>query len=189
MVSTDGQILATVDGGGVWQSVYAGSPSAQAVQFIDLQHGWAITPVGLIRTTDGGQHWSTVSEQKLSTVQFVSPDLGWGLAPFAGARGDLVKTIDSGRTWQKGGLTVNSVCYAGGATKGVLWAAGPGEAGVSLLRSTDQGRSFNDMHPPLPQSAFTEPWTATVRCAGTAAYDPGRWGRRTHRLRCLPHDQ
>src|SRR5439155_3559175 len=34
----------------------------------------------------------------------------------------------------------------------------------------DQGRSFNDMHPPLPQSAFTEPWTATVRCAGTEAW-------------------
>ena len=165
-VGPNAEILATVDGGKTWNGQYRGPLKVVGVQFVDDKHGWAVGEKGLLRTMDGGGSWQPISDQAFSTVQFVTRSIGWAIrsGSYQPAPRQLVKTEDGGQTWTGQGLSVDSVCAA---NKDLVWAAGPGEAGINLIRSDDGGASGVTFHLPVPEG---EPWTATVRCAGNDAW-------------------
>jgi len=166
MVDADGQILATTDGGHAWNVQISGTSNITAIDMLgDGLHGWGVGDGGLIRTTDGGAHWVTWSNESLSSVQFVTPDIGWGVQgnPGPDAHGAIVKTTDGGATWEPQSVDGDSVCAL---DERVVFTAGPAPGGVSLSRSGDGGASWIDSL----ISLSGEPWTATVRCGGIDAW-------------------
>jgi photosystem II stability/assembly factor-like uncharacterized protein len=167
MVGSNGEILATTDGGRSWV-VQHQDPAATGVDFIDVLDGWALTDAGVIRTGDGGGTWGKVSDQSLRSVQFVTTDLGWAISSKPDQPegvGDVLKTTDGGATWVPQAISADSVCAADGGN--VVWAAGPGEGGISFLRTLDGGTTWVNTPIAVPQS---EGWTATIRCAGADAW-------------------
>lgn len=130
-------VLSTRDGGQTWQRSQpipaAGANLAVEVDFLDDQYGWLLTDTGyyatpqfvrtLFATTDGGLHWSRVSNVSPgagsglarmavgcaeSGIVFVNAVNGWlawncsasnGPAPAQTAGPVVAATIDGGRTW------------------------------------------------------------------------------------------
>ena len=88
-----GRIMATSDGGRTWARQYSGTAALQQLDFTDAAHGWAAGQGTLLRTTDGGATWTALPApqlnghcQALSSVHFVSPDLGYAIAAGSGRR-------------------------------------------------------------------------------------------------------
>ncbi|MEO8973139.1 MAG: hypothetical protein ABI406_16260 [Ktedonobacteraceae bacterium] len=114
-------LYTTNDGGATWAGTFIPFDVTYA-SYIDMTHAWLDT--GSLKqhtfatTSDGWRHWT---KENLSThfanindFDFVSPTLGWAIAdnvqahlpePGGGLRsGDIIallKTIDSGHTWQE----------------------------------------------------------------------------------------
>jgi len=169
MIGANGEILTTVDGGGAWDVQYDGQP-ASAVDFVDLENGWAVTEGGVLRTTDGGAVWDLVSTEALRSVQFASAEVGWAISTkpdIPGGVGHLLLTTDGGATWDRetASLSASSVCA--NQSGQIVWAVGPGEVGISLIRTDDGWATGVDSPIRVPEG---EPWNATVRCAGTEAW-------------------
>jgi photosystem II stability/assembly factor-like uncharacterized protein len=156
---TNGDILATTDGGTTWTTQYSGPLEATGVQFIEESDGWAVTTEGhLLRTDDAGVSWQDISTKSpsLRSAQFVTRDTGWGIND----SGVLVRSEDGGVLWRSVnsplGITVDTICFDGPDSG---WAAGE----ASIHRTLDGGKSWSSVDFSVPQG---EPWTATVRCAG-----------------------
>lgn len=78
------------------------------VQFVNSDTGWIVGP-RLLRTTDGGRTWTSISQDGTGTfkvedifigrqkIQFINSDEGF----IVGGDG-IVRTIDGGRTWSEG---------------------------------------------------------------------------------------
>jgi hypothetical protein len=79
----------------------------------------------------------------------------------------LLITTDGGVTWDRetASLGVDSVCANEGGQ--IVWAAGPGEGGISFIRTDDGWATGVDSPISVPEG---EPWKATVRCAGSEAW-------------------
>jgi photosystem II stability/assembly factor-like uncharacterized protein len=140
--------------------------SVEAVQFVDALHGWALAPDALLRTTDG-QTWAQAGEpdQPLRSVQFVTSEIGWGVAaqPNPGGAdlpGILVRSTDGGMTWQEAGPTPEhpgSICFVSESTG---WFA----TGRTIFRTEDGGQTWATTTLDLTDNE--EPWSAAVACAG-----------------------
>jgi hypothetical protein len=167
-----GRIEATADGGTSWSPQDTGS-NVSEIQFIDAKHGWAIAADGLLRTTDGGSTWAAVGERGVTfaDVQFYDDQHGWGIRrdvpPDSVYAGTVVKTIDGGETWKAQSLQTDAICTSTDGKTRSVWAAGPGEGGMSLARSTNGGFSWNDTPFPVPEG---EPWSASLQCFGNEAW-------------------
>lgn len=171
VVDEQGHIQATRDGGQTWNVQLAGPSNIKAIEFVDRQHGWGVGEGGLIHTSDGGEHWVTWSNEPLLSIQFKDEQVGWGIRldsrKQAGPGGPVVKTMDGGRTWTTQGIAADSICYAPDGNTENLWAAGPGEGGMSFMRSTDGGGSWGDQPIRIPEG---EPWTASLQCIGSEVW-------------------
>ena len=77
-------MLWTDDGGDSWHTGNSTSASNYGVDFVDLNHGWAVGIGGIVyRTTDGGRNWSwsaSSTSENLKDVDFVDSKLGWAVA-------------------------------------------------------------------------------------------------------------
>jgi photosystem II stability/assembly factor-like uncharacterized protein len=168
MVDSEGQILATSDGGHTWDVQLSGPSNIVAVDMLsDGLHGWGVGEGGLIETSDGGAHWVTWSNQSLSSVQFLTAETGWGVEVRSGDPvGTLAKTEDGGRTWTQQDPQVESVCFA---DANIGWAAGPSEGGISLFRSSDGGSTWTETGIGWPGGDVVG-YRATVRCGGEDAW-------------------
>lgn len=159
-------IIATSDGGRTWTQQFSGKADIRSLGFTDDRNGWAVASTELLRTTDGGATWETAAEPDgriLSSVDFVSPTDGWGIAskPFPGALlDDLVRTTDGGMTWSVLRRdAANTVC-----TSGSTLVAG---SGSRVLRSTDGGASWTRL---FDASSARNTWfEAIVQCAGSSS--------------------
>jgi photosystem II stability/assembly factor-like uncharacterized protein len=88
LVTHDGNILKTADGGKEWKEVsgkkYGGF---ERIDFVDALHGWAITSSGKVLSTgDGGEIWSYLLTLDYSgepfagpflKIQFLDEKIGW----------------------------------------------------------------------------------------------------------------
>jgi photosystem II stability/assembly factor-like uncharacterized protein len=104
----DGGIYRTSDGGVTWLLAYE-NPARyfRCIRFADAQHGFAGTLTSgavLMRTTDGGGTWSTVTDlpeprpNALCGLSVASSSVVYGVGSYAGpAR--LIKSVDGGATW------------------------------------------------------------------------------------------
>ncbi|MCP5524923.1 MAG: hypothetical protein H7A46_25640 [Verrucomicrobiales bacterium] len=104
-----GTVIKTADGGATWSLLDSGSIwELNAVWFTDVQHGWAGSERGMLRTIDGGVTWTQQPgisvNDAVSALQFVDSQTGWA----AGGSGKVFQTTDGGDTWfpQNTGLPI-----------------------------------------------------------------------------------
>jgi photosystem II stability/assembly factor-like uncharacterized protein len=169
MIDAGGQILSTTDGGHTWSPQPAPTKVTAVNMLAEGIQGWALVEGGgLLETTDGGATWAQVSDQALSTVQFVNSDDGWGVQTAGESGGLLLKTVNGGRTWAplEQSVSVNSVCFS---TADLGWAAGPSETGVSLFKTVDGGATWSETGI-APQGVDLAGYQAAVRCGGDDAW-------------------
>ena len=101
------QILHTADGGETWQiqQMIAGERLEEAELFFpDEKTGYAVAGGDLLKTTDGGTHWTAVefAQQDFSPLRmfFTDAQNGW-VAGFSdeGASALVMHTADGGKSW------------------------------------------------------------------------------------------
>jgi photosystem II stability/assembly factor-like uncharacterized protein len=96
-------VYVTHDGGTTWKGTVAVPALARVWAFMDVNHGWASDGTRLYRTRDGGQHWTKLSPgvnlQHISSLDFVSSDIGWAIGSTATNCPAFFKTVDEGHTW------------------------------------------------------------------------------------------
>ena len=152
-------ILATKDGGRTWTR--QGQPGAHSLDFVDLNHGWAIfgnpQNTTLVATTvDGGDHWTnlTAAPTDLVRIAFTSATDGYAL----GADGALSATRDGGQSWRPRPTPdpFSDVCFSNTATG---WA----QTNTSILGTADGGRTWRNVFA-LP----AHQGLAALACAGHA---------------------
>ena len=102
-------VYRTSDGGRSWQASRV--PGGGFIDFLDLQHGYALGPDGLFRTVDGGTTWQRISRPSVhGPVTFLDRRTAFAfedatgsiIGPYEGPTfGHLYKTTDGGRTWSR----------------------------------------------------------------------------------------
>lgn len=112
VVSIDGEIYKSTDGGGSFTALNTGLTTASFwdVQFIDENKGWAVgrgegLPV-ILYTEDGGANWvkqnhDSFSANGFTSVFFLNENIGW----IGGYEYEIYKTIDGGENWTKQTVT------------------------------------------------------------------------------------
>ena len=176
----DGVIVGTHDGGATWQVEWRGLETILELRSVDGRTVWAIGASGspetslirdtLLRTTDGGAHWSSTHlPRSLGALDIHSALEAWAIGPRVGSdptdyygAGPLLHTTDGGRTWTTAiASAVGAVCFAD-ATDG--WAAG-----ARVLRTADGGRTWSPISatPTLPAGYGAMP--SALGCADPAA--------------------
>lgn len=102
-VGSNGQILATTDGGatGFYQESGINSYSLFGLHFIDNQSGWIAADRGsILHTSDGGNTWieqRSGTSLRLYDVQFTDANTGWVVGDWR----TVLHTTDGGTTWTK----------------------------------------------------------------------------------------
>jgi len=117
-VGTDDLMSLTIDGSGnLYASGHPGTASA------------ATNPLGLIRSSDGGRTWVSISRQGESDFHALSVH---GSTIVGLADTTLATSRDAGRTWQAGAQADAATLTLDSST---LWVTGPS----GLQRSSDEG--------------------------------------------------
>jgi photosystem II stability/assembly factor-like uncharacterized protein len=94
----EGTVLHSSNGGLDWETQGDSLGFLDGIFFIDAQYGWAGAGPGIVRTTDGGAHWTVVgprASMSVRRIQFIDRMTGWVLG-----YGDAYRTLDGGTTWQ-----------------------------------------------------------------------------------------
>lgn len=88
-------LLATADGGRTWHQL--ADPCLRAVNFFSTTNGVAVAGKTLVRTSDGGRHWSSAltSPRPVTSACFTDRSHGW-----LGADGMIYRTADGGDSWR-----------------------------------------------------------------------------------------
>ena len=104
-----------------WQLLHADNVSDGvaifALSFSEANHGWALTPLQLLETVDGGQTWteqmtSEGAEKAFYSLTFIEPATGFIVG--AQRKGDgytalILRTTNGGKTWQESPVNVAPV--------------------------------------------------------------------------------
>jgi photosystem II stability/assembly factor-like uncharacterized protein len=119
------QVFHTTNAGQTWQSatIHYSTVGIKQITFLDSQHGWILASLGamtqaelvsILRTTDGGKTWITVSDghyasnpppgalpsvNDQSGLSFLTASTGWATGWWF-ARDFFYETHDGGQTWQ-----------------------------------------------------------------------------------------
>jgi len=156
-VGGKGALLATADGGEHWEVRRPPTEDAlQDVFFTDERTGWVVcvrsiyAPTKrdearsyLLKTSDGGEHWSRVNvtgagedDLQLARVRFGDSERGWAF----GETGALYATADGGATWTRQRVPTRHLLLGASlldAQQG--WLVG---AGSTLLQTSDGGTTW-----------------------------------------------
>ena len=159
------RIYKTTDGGANWKLLFT-NPDAEGfldcMAFWNQQRGIVVgDPVGgafvVMLTSDGGQHWTRVSKEKLppprpgegvfaasgTCVAIQGKENAWfGTATAA----RVYRTTNGGRTWSVADTTVANGSDSSGVTSLVFWSG----CGVAV------GGDYKHPEGPIPSAAITE---------------------------------
>lgn len=172
-VGHDGTVIASSDGGENWQVLHEEFGKERAllsVWFENAQHGFAVGQFGLVlETADGGKTWS---ERRLLEGESGDKHLlqifpaGGGLVLIAAEAGAMLRSEDSGKTWQMVQTDNKGSFWTGIAlADGTLLAAG---MRGHVYRSTDRGLSWKEMPSGTQQSltSVVQQQDGSVRLVG-----------------------
>ncbi|HEY5486061.1 MAG TPA: YCF48-related protein [Candidatus Limnocylindrales bacterium] len=160
-----GVIWRTDDGGLTYEKQLVPTPGILAIAVTGTAEAWAGAPTALLHSADAGRTWQKISSVELGSVSFVDSRRGWGIQTgdiATGVKsGELVSTIDGGRTWAPGaapcdynGAVSVSFVDALHGWAGCSWPAGAGQGPKGISATTDGGRTWRlvaaDPLPPGP---------------------------------------
>jgi photosystem II stability/assembly factor-like uncharacterized protein len=186
-------VYRTSDGGLTWKHATLPVPAQSAgpidiaqIDFVDAAHGWVLEDLGggagtfyfrLLRSTDGGAHWSQIAGDYPTNVQgitFDSSSSGWtSTVVFAGPQmSGLYHSTDVGRTWHKANLPMT-----GAFSAGFFWVQTPiflnarhavtfvsNQTAISTYATSDAGATWK-LSPPLmvkPMLSAAQPFVSDV---------------------------
>lgn len=159
-VGDRGRIFLSDDEGGTWRAAVSPTQSTlTSLFFIDEKHGWAAGHDGVVlRTADSGAQWTQLrhapeDERPLFAIRF--DDLQRGTA--IGAYAAYLETADGGKTWVEKKIAdsdrhYNALVVIEGGARLIA-----GESGT-LLRSADNGETWNALQSPYKGSFFGLVW-------------------------------
>jgi photosystem II stability/assembly factor-like uncharacterized protein len=142
-------LFATDDAGGIWRPLTP--PPAQPVGTGLLRDRFILMPAlpsGLLRSSDGGAHWSLIATDAGGTLVAADPRRASRL--FFSGSGPLYISLDGGNSWSPQSLPDGAQLVTA-TDSGTLFAAGytAGRHAV-LWRSGDHGQDWTMVLPPLP---------------------------------------
>jgi len=189
ILSDEGTLISTVDGGQSWQTTDFDSGNFTSVYFTDQNHGcivgWQDSSF-ILRTTDGGGNWSDIDHLKaehLNDVFFINENTGWAV----GLKDNMnytLSTSDGGENWaeQSSMHVLEGELYSINFRDEMKGTA-CGYYGMFLITST--GGSSWALNVSIPQlgenlnSVYN--WDATKGCvvgtSGLALYTVNTWGQ------------
>jgi photosystem II stability/assembly factor-like uncharacterized protein len=163
-VGSSGTLLSTIDSGKSWQK--HPKPTEDAIRdicFSDEENGWLVCEKNiydlrsndeprayLLKTSDGGQHWSRVNmrgvnvDARLTRAVFTRSGRGWAF----GEAGAIYSTNDSGDNWIKLQAPTRYLLLGGTfIDEHSGWLVG---AGSTILQTSDGGETWH--HARLPEA-------------------------------------
>jgi photosystem II stability/assembly factor-like uncharacterized protein len=143
------RIYKTIDGGETWNIKYDGNiPGAKMSDILfpfDTQTGYALSYGNgskILKTMDGGNNWQVIDPgitQELLSISFPTPQVGYISAFHDNFSSVLLKTTDSGLTWNKVPVpyayALNAVCFPNGVDTGYI----VGTLSGAILRTINGG--------------------------------------------------
>ncbi|HEY0976928.1 MAG TPA: YCF48-related protein [Flavobacteriales bacterium] len=148
IVCGTGRIIRSSDGFRTFTSSFqSGAGNLSAVHFLDGLHGLIGSESGkILRTLDGGSTWdpvhsSSVDEDVITAVQFVTAEVAYASASISG----ILKSVDGGSTWQPTASIGNAIIrdiHFSDASTGIGVGYSPG---TRIVRTTDGGTTWSDM--------------------------------------------
>ena len=170
-VGHDAMILATVDGGETWTKQFSG-PLDQGpllgVQFVDANRGFAVGAYGAFyETSDGGAKWAprkvVADDKHLNAIV----DAGKGNLVVLGEAGTILRSGDSGATWQPVASPYKGSFFGGTTTRdGAVLAFG---LRGRIYRSIDAGKTWTQVANALEASLMNASVLADGAIALTGA--------------------
>ncbi len=151
IITGEGFIAKTTDGGFDWQSVYdSAGVTFGHISFFDSSLGWVATDVGLVyHTNNSGLSWENQNTgiiSQISGLQFTSPDTGWATISGTSAyEPHLLKTINGGQDWVLqafNSFPLRSMFFLNSTTG---WVS-TNYTGGKIYRTDDFGMSWNHIH-------------------------------------------
>lgn len=104
----------THDGGSTWTfgKVYPLGPMIGSYMvpydFIDEKHGWMVYNGEIYESSDGTLSWKKITVlNHVVEISFVDSQIGWAITSDANGE-QIYKTMNSGNSWEKLNLTINS---------------------------------------------------------------------------------
>ncbi|MDB5085630.1 MAG: hypothetical protein JWN30_2516 [Bacilli bacterium] len=167
------EILHTIDGGSDWTTQWTHNGPTNwngqiQLYFSNNQHGYALIENQLLSTSDGGDHWNTLSVKdgfQVASISFISQSAGWiaGYEPNDSGNPnnpnsdlEVFQTIDSGQHWDN---SMGSISIAGtqhwmgisfsDASNGWLFDKDSSDLAGKLFHTTDGGMSWSQIQDSL----------------------------------------
>lgn len=106
VLATGNEVYRSADSGKTWVLEPSITANPVTINFFNQQYGYAVGEKGMQITTNGGQSWRDKSVANgffLDDVCFVSPSTGYVARP----SGTILKTKDTGNTWQTVAYSTN----------------------------------------------------------------------------------
>ncbi|HYM69807.1 MAG TPA: hypothetical protein VEZ44_09445 [bacterium] len=139
--------------------VPAETAAAPAITFIHMAgptNGWARTDTRLLRTDDGGAHWTDVTPPGRASIAgaaqaFLGGSAAWiAVAPDTATAADIFRTTNGGRTWSRAVATARNVGQMAFADARHGWMTVDLDNAMSsealrLLRTTDGGATWTEV--------------------------------------------
>ena len=167
------KLFRTDDAGGHWRQV-SNETTAVDMAFSDgasgIAHEFGVDDSGgIVRTSDGGRHWETVSIPHLKRVErtrFLSGRVGW-VTGHDGADLLLFRTLDGGDSWQEfrttlpsGWPEIREITFLD-RNRGWLVLKHKGDDQIRILATSDGGKIWFPLGtPPLRTTRW---WADIVR--------------------------
>ena len=165
-VGSNGKILRTTDGGATWVMQTSGTTgSLNGVYFTSTNTGIIVGTNGILRTTDGGTSWNSVSTNSLNAVSFSDANIGTAV----GSNNTILRTTDGGATWI--GQSAPTATYYGVSMTDANTGTAVGTAG-KIVHTIDAGIHW------LAQTSGTTNVLFSISCTdnntGTVVGDVGK---------------
>jgi len=97
-ITADNQLFKTTSSGASWFLIHTFDTDSITInikmQFLTEDLGYIVNPLGLQKTTDGGDTWETIYNNSLTSAYFKNEQIG-----FVTSEGNIYKTVNGGINW------------------------------------------------------------------------------------------